>query len=216
MTLVLIPCGPTAWRRAGRLLGRAELPLAPDAEAVLAGYAAQVRPLRLVRLLHAPDELCTLTARSLARSLRIVARAMPALTEVDMGLWTGLTAEQLAQRFPTASGELAEAPLNVVAPDGESIGAAAERVRAGIVRVTQRDGRGSVGLVMRPLAMALARAALEGGGYERVWGRMEEPDSVVVVEYRPPRRRASEPAGSGAESGGEPPPSEAGRRDEHG
>lgn len=182
MKLVLIPCAPTQWRRAGRLLGRAELPPADDADRALAEAAERVRPHGVARILHAPDGLSTAAARRIARNLGVPARRMPALEEVDLGLWTGLTAEQLGQRFPSAQHELYESPLNVTPPDGEPLRSALNRLRAGVQRCVKRSAHQTLALVTRPLALALIRAALEGPGGEGVWQRLEEPDQPVAIE----------------------------------
>ncbi|MEP0847816.1 MAG: histidine phosphatase family protein [Phycisphaerae bacterium] len=182
MKLVLIPCAPTQWRRAGRLLGRAELPPSDDVDRALAETAERVRPHGVARILHAPDGLSTAAARRIARSLGVPARRMPALEEVDLGLWTGLTAEQLAQRFPSAQHELCESPLNVTPPDGEPLRSALNRLRAGVQRSVKRSSHPALALVTRPLALALIRTVLEGPEGGGVWQRLGDPDEPVALE----------------------------------
>ncbi len=202
MKLVLIPCAPTPWRRAGRLLGRAEVSPAPDAAQVLGSWAQQLSQFELGPLLHGPDELSTFTARTLARALRATARLEPWLIEANLGLWTGLTCEQLAHRFPSVCAQLQEAPLNIVAPDGESLDAVAQRLRKGFERLAVRRARGAAGVVLRPLALALTKCLFAPAEADGVWEQVEQPDAPQAIEFdptkpsEPPRRAADASAGA--------------------
>lgn len=183
MKIALIPCGPTVWRRSGRLLGTVELPLAEDAPALLGRWAEGLRPVGLARIVHAPDGLSKATARALAKALRVSPRVMPALAEVHLGLWTGLTAAQLSQRFGSAAEKLEDAPLNVAPPEGESLAAAATRIGTALQRCLHREAHSAIGIVARPMALALARGWLDGARYESVWQKVLAPDDPVVVEW---------------------------------
>lgn len=183
MRLALIPCAPTEWEAQGRLLGRAELAPAPGWEALVARWADVLRPAGLTRIVHSTDQLATRTARSLARLLGIPHRRQSDLDEVDLGLWTGLTHQQLETRFGSAHRQLCEAPLSVTAPDGESLSAAAARIARFLVRrLKSRRPEPALGVVLRPLVWALARGLLEGGGLERVWAASRQRPEPLVIE----------------------------------
>jgi broad specificity phosphatase PhoE len=163
MKVVLIPCGATEWHDEGRLLGRVELPLTEAGERACAAWCDQLKDLGLKRILHAPDdELAAQTAAVLVRRLGIPARTLDELKGVDVGLWAGLTEEQLKSRYPSAHHELCEAPLNVQPPGGEALSAAAERLTDAIHKMVSRNGAAAVGIVLRPLALVLAHGGLAG------------------------------------------------------
>jgi broad specificity phosphatase PhoE len=162
MKIALIPCAASEWQEQHRLLGRAELPPSPHAEADSLAWVEPLRSLDLREIYHGPDELATRTAGWLAGRLQVSTRLVRSLAEVDLGLWTGLTEDELEARYASAHRELCEAPLNVSAPAGESFAEADQRLRAFLGKQLKRNGARALGLVLRPVALALARAALAG------------------------------------------------------
>ncbi|MEW6251426.1 MAG: histidine phosphatase family protein [Planctomycetota bacterium] len=197
MKVALIPCGPTEWQQEGRLLGRVEVALSPDGEQQCGRWVEQLAGLGLGRICHAPDELATRTALFVGRRLGIPAKAVAALAEVDIGLWAGLTEEQLRRRYARAHRELCEAPLHVLPPSGESLHDAAARLRACIARQLRRNGEAGIGVVTRPLSLAMIGCMLAGGAFANLWESARELEEPVVFEYDPrsgPRTLLSEDA----------------------
>ena len=193
MKIALIPCGATEWDDEGRLLGRVELQLTPEGEQRCAAWAAGLRALGLERILHAPDELATHTAAALARELSIPTKALDDLVEVDLGLWTGLTEAQLKQRFASAHRELRESPLNVNPPGGESLCAAADRLLACVRKQIRRNGKKTIGVVLRPFGFALAKCALGGSAATELWETARHATEPVILEYEAKTTRKAGP-----------------------
>lgn len=180
MKIALIPCAPTEWRSEGRLLGRTELSAAPGAESRCVTWAETLRPLALARILHSPDELAKRTARLIGRVLHVPTRSVEDLSEVDFALWAGLTDDELRTRFASAYRQLEESPLAVTPPGGENLGAAAARLQACLKRKL-RAGEAAVGLVLRPVVLALARYVLEDHDESRIWSAAHSDDPVIVT-----------------------------------
>jgi broad specificity phosphatase PhoE len=186
MKVALIPCAASEWREKGRLLGRVELSPAPGSSGRYAEWVEPLRAIGLTRVFHSPDELSTRAAESIARRLDVPAKPLDELLEVDVGLWAGLTEQQLKQRFARAHRQLCESPLNVHPPGGESFSDAARRVHACLSKRIKRNGRANLGIVMRPLSLAMARCLLEQGEIGRVWETAQSPDEPVIVECAGP------------------------------
>ncbi len=186
MKVALVPTLPTAWRRAGRLLGRAEL--SPESEAC-EPWVAALEPLLLAVILHAPDELSARTAQVLAGELGIATRAVPELVEVDLGLWAGLTDADLRSRFSRAHRGLRDDPLRVSPPGGEPLEQAAGRIERALRRHVLRRRGTDAALVLRPLALAMARCILTGEPLTDLWDTAAHIDSPVVVEPQPAAKR---------------------------
>jgi broad specificity phosphatase PhoE len=182
MKVALIPCGTTEWRQQGRLLGRVELALAPDGQTQCATWVEQLRPAMLSRIFHAPDELSKTTAQLIGRQLNVPARALDGLVEVDLGLWAGLTEDQLKNRYAKAHRQLVDSPLNVSPPNGEDFSDAVARVQAALRKRIKRNGRAAIGLVMRPFTFAMARHVLEGAEAARIWETSQNQDEPIVME----------------------------------
>ncbi len=198
MKIVLIPCGATEWCGEGRLLGRSNLSLSDAGAAQAAQWVDVLRPLELARIYHSPDELAKRTAKILGAALDVSTRVEPELAEVDLGLWAGLTEAELKSRFAKAHRQLVDAPLNVSPPGGEQVADAAERVVDWLRRRLKRNGKETVGLVMRPLSRALARCALGELEIAGVWDARRERDPVVIEREQAQAAVASGKRGSGS------------------
>lgn len=185
MKVALIPCSPSDWTQEGRILGRTELPPSDSADAAITSIIESLRAIAPTKLFHAPDELSTHMAKAIGKALKLAAKSKDELHEVDMGLWAGLTDEQLRTRFSSAYHLLEESPLNVSPPDGEDFRTAAERLERGIAKLLKRAGEGPVALVLRPIAMSLLRAQCGEIGDAEVWKAATDVSGVVVVEYKP-------------------------------
>ena len=173
------------------MLGRVELSITAPGQETCAQWAEQLRGLGLQRILHAPDELATQTAEAVARRLSIPTKALRALAEVDIGLWAGLTEEQLKARYPTAHRELGESALNVQPPEGENLRAAAHRLQVCLRKQISRNGVGAIGVVLRPLALAIVRCALEGRPLANLWEAAHSITQPLVIEYNRASRAAA-------------------------
>lgn len=190
MRIVLIPCAPTDWCEDGRLLGRTELVPTNNAARV-ADWIEPVRDAGVERVFHSPDELATATAVKLSKALRIPSKPADELQEVDLGLWAGLTETELKARFAKAHRQLNEAPLNVSPPGGEEVAVAAERIKNGLKKRVRANGSQAVGLVMRPLMLALARAALGETSPNEIW-KARELDAPIVIDPDQPAQQLVE------------------------
>lgn len=182
MKVILIPCAANDWRENGRLLGRAEIPLAPVGQEQCSQWAELLRPLALGRIFHSPDELASRTATFIGRRLAIPTKPLDDLVEVDMGLWAGLTESQLKTRFASAHRQLLDAPLNVHPPGGESLGDAASRLQSCLRKRLRRNGKATVGLVLRPLSFAMTRQALLHEDEESIWPAAQNTTEPIIIE----------------------------------
>jgi broad specificity phosphatase PhoE len=182
MKIALIPCAPTEWDEEGRLLGRVDLSPTPAGEESCSRWAELLRPLALRQIYHAPDGLATRTGRLIGRKLLVPTKAARGLAEVDVGLWAGLTEEQLKSRYASVHHELCEAPLNVNPPEGESLGDADARLRMFLKKQLKRSDERALGLVLRPICFALAWCVLAGRALSLLWETAQQKHEPVIIE----------------------------------
>lgn len=182
MKIILVPCAATEWREEGRLMGRVALDPAQK-ETIPAGWLDQLRAEQVGQVLHAPDDLSARTAKALARELGVPRRKIPALDEVDVGLWAGLTDDDLRARYESCYRRLYEAPLDVTPPGGENLADAADRIRKALDRRVSRNGLAAVAVVLRPLALSLARSVLRPETEsEDIWELAHSINGPVVLD----------------------------------
>jgi broad specificity phosphatase PhoE len=179
--ILLIPCGKTFWAEQGRLCGAADMPLSQQ------GHQDVQECARKIAARGAPQVIYTGTGQAeketleaLAKSLGVKTKVLEGLEEPDMGLWAGLTAQELQQRSPKAYKQLAEQPTKVIPPGGEPLEETLARLLECIDRVCEKHKNAAVGLVVGPLAEFLLESWMQGPRFQEHWAGRETPEIVVV------------------------------------
>jgi probable phosphoglycerate mutase len=144
MTLLLLARhGETDWNAARRFQGHADRPLSERGRAQAQALAARLAGVPLAAVAASDLRRAHHTAEIVAERHGLGVHVEPALREVDVGSWSGLTSEEAAARFPHEFRrwhETAEVPW----PDGESYDAMAERAVPAALRLAETlapDGR---------------------------------------------------------------------------
>lgn len=137
------------------------------------------------------------TAETLAALLSVPAETDPHLAEVALGLWQGLTTDQLSTRHGKAFRAWEDDPALITPPEGESLSDARNRLSKTLQRFRRKyDGR-QLAIVLSPLSMALMRMLLTGTRWDGFWPLFHEPEAShrFVVEKKrksPPAIKASD------------------------
>ena len=115
-TFFLIRHGKTEWNHIGRWQGLADVPLSPVGRAQAEALAKRFADERFsVHQVYSSDlSRAWETAQIVARQLHLAVQPLPALREIDVGAWSGLTRAQIVEQFPGAFTE------HHSAPDGEA------------------------------------------------------------------------------------------------
>lgn len=176
--LTLVRHGRTAFNAAGRFQGWADVPLddvgRAQAERVAARLAeADPRPTRLV----SSDLLRTRqTAEAIAARLGLAVETAPELREIHVGDWEG-------RAFADVPAPALDAWPLVAAPNGESLGEVAARLRAFHDRLALRAGEHVV-LVSHGAAIGALLADLEGWDLAQTWAtRRAEHRNTALTTY---------------------------------
>jgi broad specificity phosphatase PhoE len=162
-TLLLVRHGVTAWNAAGRLQGRAEVPLDMVGRVQIRRLVPVVRRRAPALLYTSPLCRALESARELAGPLGMEVRVLDDLAEIDYGIWQGRTEAECRHEWPLEWPRWRTRPWRVRCPGGETGAAFAARIAAAGNRIAA-DARGRIALVVthghvvRLLAI-LARAA---------------------------------------------------------
>ena len=197
LSIHLIASGQTAWQEQGRLQGDADLPLTGAGRDELVRLIAE-STLPPVRLIHCgPDEASRSTAELFAATTDAKVKPTAALAEMKLGLWQGLRAGELIERYPTAYRQWTTEPASVAAPEGETLQHANQRVQACALRLIERTEDEAVVLVLRPIVLGLCTLWL-GDGAPADWRpaadlpavQRFDVDTARIGARRSRRRRA--------------------------
>ena len=182
-TLLLVRHGETDWNRDGRWQGHAdpslndtgrgqahELARALADEEIAAVYASDLRRARE-------------TAEIVAAALGLPLEIEPRLREVDVGGWSGLTIEQIEQRFPETLERWRASDPEHAFQEGETYAAMGERVLAAVREIVDRHQGERVLIVLHggPIRSLYATAA--GISYEEQRHLRPHVDNCGVARF---------------------------------
>jgi broad specificity phosphatase PhoE len=116
-TLLLIRHGETDWNRSGRWQGHADIPLSEAGREQAQAVAQRLHSEGAVfDHLYASDLSRALeTAQAIGLALHMPVHPLPALREINVGSWSGMTRAEIIERFPGAFTDFFHAP------DGEAV-----------------------------------------------------------------------------------------------
>src|SRR5947207_1271235 len=136
--VLLISASPTPWDVEGRMSGNAMLPLTADGEIALNKLLDGIKEPLTALYAFRRNEVCEQTARLVARRFGLRVRDNDLLGPISLGLWQGLTHEELRFRFPSIFPQWEQNPLSVNPPEGEAIADAVERFRPALKKIVRR------------------------------------------------------------------------------
>lgn len=167
--LVVVRHGRTEWNATGRFQGRADPPLDEVGEeqairvgAELADWFARAGwppP----TILSSDLKRAAATAAAVATAFSCAYRTDPALREVDVGGWEGLTRAEAERRFPEEFTRWA-AGCDVARGGRETLAAAGRRVARRIAGALERVPEGTLLVVAHGMALQSALGQLRAGG----------------------------------------------------
>ncbi|MHA6264544.1 histidine phosphatase family protein [Arenibacterium sp. CAU 1754] len=131
--LALLRHGPTAWNRAGRIQGRSDIPLDPEAQKDLAALSLPA-PWDRADLWASPLQRAVQTARTVTGQ---DPRTDPALTEMFWGEWEGAHGADLAADKTSGFRHIEDWGWQYRPPGGESPADVRARLQPWLSRLTR-------------------------------------------------------------------------------
>jgi probable phosphoglycerate mutase len=133
-TIFLIRHGETEWNRSGRWQGHADIPLSEDGRTQAQALARRLRQEGVAfDHVYASDlSRAFETAQVIGEALGMPVQPFPALREIHVGSWSGLTRAEIIELFPGAFTSF------FYSPDGEAQESFTCRVGEGLLHLAQR------------------------------------------------------------------------------
>jgi probable phosphoglycerate mutase len=130
--LLLARHGETDWNRIGRWQGHADPPLNETGRRQAAELAASLRGSQIVAVYSSDLRRASETARTIGERLGLEVVEDPALREIDVGSWSGLTSAEVEQRFPAGYARWLQGEIG---HDGETREHLTQRVVSAAIRI---------------------------------------------------------------------------------
>jgi glucosyl-3-phosphoglycerate phosphatase len=192
--LVLVRHGQTAWNAAGRAQGHADISLDDTGRRQSEEMAAVVAELQPSLLVSSDLARARETAAFLEKATGLTAEEDPRLREYDVGIRTGLTHEEFAERLGEDAALARDTHAHVDAPGAETMAEVAQRIVPATREVLGRLGPGETAvLVMHGAALRIALAGVLDWPLESAdtLEAMANCGWAVVVEHGSGRLRLS-------------------------
>jgi broad specificity phosphatase PhoE len=166
---ILIPCAQTDWQAAGRFVSSTPVDVNEEGELQVEKWASMIIDHAPVAIYCSERSPSDQTARLLAERLNKKFKRLADLEEIGMGLWEGLTPQQLKKRFGKAHKQWKDDPSSVHPPEGEDLADGAERLLTVFNQLARKHSNECFGVVLGPLALPAMRCNLEEAGFEMFW-----------------------------------------------
>lgn len=153
--ITLIRPGQTEFDRQHRIQGSLDLPLTTEGEAEVEAILNQLQESAIEVLYTAPDNPALATAERIGQVLEIPVKPLEGLTNCDLGLWQGLTVEEIKRKYPKVYKQWKESPDSVRPPEGDENTESLSRAMKSLSKPLKREI--PFGLVVsEPLATLLS------------------------------------------------------------
>ncbi len=183
--LLLVRCARTAWDEAGRLQGDTDLPASADGLSAIHHTLDELfgdTPPEISTVYTAPDEASKQTAAFLAKLGGARVKPTDNAAPMDLGVWEGLTEEQLLERYPSAYKQWRIDPALVSPPEGATFIETELALLKALARAAERAGNKSIAFVLRPLEFGIARTVLSRRPTAELWNLVE--DGPLAVRHK--------------------------------
>jgi probable phosphoglycerate mutase len=144
--IVIVRHGETTLGAAGRFAGQNDVPLTAHGRQQAVAVADRLAGLHPAAVWTSPLARCRETATSIGRRARTTVTVVDQLTDGQLGPWAGLTAQEIAERWP-AEFAAWRTDVDVAPPGGESYAGVRRRAAAVLRGVVDRHRRQTVVLV---------------------------------------------------------------------
>lgn len=180
--VLLISAAPTPWDAEGRLGGNPMLPLSTDGEIALRNRLSSVTDPVSAIYTFTNNLACEQAAKLIAQRFKLRVHDSEFLEPISMGLWQGLTRDELRFRFPRIFPQWEENPLSVNPPEGESLEAAADRFRKGVRKILKRNRGETPALVLRPVSLQIVAGILRGEDLPTIITHLHETPPMETID----------------------------------
>lgn len=173
--------GETDWNAENRFQGHADRPLTERGRAQADALAARLADVTLAAVYASDLRRARETAERVAARHRLPVHARPALREVDVGSWTGLSTAEARDRFPDAFRRWHEHG-RAAWEDGETYEQMRDRALTAVFQIAAAHS-GSVALAVTHggtiRALLATAAGMDLGDYRRV--RPAQPNAGLAA-----------------------------------
>ncbi|MBI4343642.1 MAG: histidine phosphatase family protein, partial [Candidatus Omnitrophica bacterium] len=176
----------TTWNRENRLQGHSDLPLSPVGEEQARRVGAFFASRHLRQLVTSGLRRTRQTAEAIlaGNGHRLIPAVDHELREIHLGVWEGLTPQEIDAQFAGAYQRWKEQPSTVTIPQAEPLEAFQQRVRRAMARVVSQLKEGDHAVVTHGGVIAMILADVLGADYDAILRRLRLDNAgITALEF---------------------------------
>jgi probable phosphoglycerate mutase len=152
--LLLIRPGATEYDQQGRLQGTLDVPLCEDGRQEVEKMVQELSDQPISAIYSSPCQAAAQTAEALGAALDLKIKTLDKLQNLDQGLWQGMLVADVKTKQPKVYRQWQDQPETVCPPQGETLGAAKQRVQAMVAKLVKKHKPESVLAIVAPEPLA--------------------------------------------------------------
>ena len=182
MELILIRHGETDWNKDHVFRGKKDMRLNATGilQADAVGDALSERVFEAVY--SSPLKRAMVTATRVAKPHEMEVRPVPDLSDINFGLWEGLTQKEVEERWPEPYRKWVERPAWARFPHGETVRKAWKRVNSGLREILFLHGTGTIVIVSHRVPIKMMTAYLTGMKRGQIHQVKHDPGAISIFE----------------------------------
>ena len=181
--ILLVRHGQTAWNRSDRFRGQADVPLDEVGTAQAESTARRIASQWLVNAVYSsPISRALNTAQAVARPFNLSVQPHSGLTDINFGLWQGLSLEQVRARWPVELDQWYNAPHLLHIPGGESLDIMRLRAMQAVNELVARHADETIALVGHAVINRIILLGVLGLGNDRFWHIGQDICAINVID----------------------------------
>lgn len=155
MPLYIIRPGETNFDTESRVQGALNLPLTERGRTQVDQTIERLKNSSVEVIYTSPNEPALSTARAIAEGLDVPCKVLDDLVSFDLGLWQGLSLDEIRRKQPRVFRQWEDAPESVCPPEGETCDEVKERICRALRKPLKRRIKFAV-VASEPLASMIA------------------------------------------------------------
>lgn len=152
--ILLVRPGATEYDRQGRIQGTLDIPLSEDGKQQVEAAVPAITSGKPVALYHSPCQSAEQTAEVLAKALKLKAKEVESLHNLDHGLWQGMLIEDVRSKQPKVYRQWQEQPQTVCPPQGETVMEAMQRISTILKKLVKKHRSDETIAIVAPEPLA--------------------------------------------------------------
>ncbi len=182
--VIIIRHGRTAWNRVERLRGRTDLELDEVGIKQAEATAERVVEWPIAAVYCSPLKRTVTTASIISQRLKLEAKPLPGIIDINFGEWQGLSPEEAAAKDGSLFTLWQKSPHLVKFPSGENLDEVRQRAGAAVDEMVKRHYGKTIALVSHRVVCLILILHLLGLDNSRFWQVGQDVCAVNLFEVK--------------------------------